>query len=58
VMMVRRSQHKESAMHVEIKSWLLLCLTLVFFALLCAVAAASAIMQPARWSERRASFRA
>jgi hypothetical protein len=45
-------------MHVEIKAWSLLLLTLAFFALLCATAALSAIMHPAKWNERRESGRA
>ena len=42
-------------MHIEIKAWSLLLLTLTFFAVLCAAAALSAVMQPARWSERQGS---
>jgi len=40
-------------MHAEIKAWSLLLFTLAFFALVCAAAALSAIMQPAKWSERQ-----
>jgi hypothetical protein len=40
-------------MHVEIKAWCLLLVTLAFFALLCTAAALSAIMQPAKWSARQ-----
>jgi hypothetical protein len=42
-------------MHIEIKAWSLLLLMLTFFAILCAAAALSAVMQPARWSERQGS---
>jgi hypothetical protein len=45
-------------MHVEIKAWSLLLLTLAFFALLCATAALSTIMHPAKWNERKRSGRA
>lgn len=43
----------EAAMHIEIKAWSLLLLMLTFFAVLCAAAALSALMQPAKWSERQ-----
>lgn len=42
-------------MHLEIKAWSLLLVTLTFFAALCAVAALSAVMQPGRWNERQGS---
>ena len=42
-------------MHIEIKAWSLLVLTLVFFAVLCAAAALSAVMQPGKWSDRQGS---
>jgi len=44
-------------MHLEIKAWSLLLVTLAFFAFLCAAAALSALMQPAKWSERLRSGR-
>jgi len=44
-------------MHGEIKAWGLLLFTLAFFAFLCAAAALSAIMHPAKWSERRRNGR-
>ncbi|WP_447986207.1 hypothetical protein [Nitrospira sp. Nam74] len=45
-------------MHTEIKAWSLLLLTLAFFAILCAAAALSAVMQPGKWSERQGSGQA
>jgi len=44
-------------MHVEIKAWSLLLVTLAFFACLCAAAALSAVMRPAKWGERLKSGR-
>lgn len=44
-------------MHVEIKAWCLLLFTLAFFAFLCAAASLSAVMHPAKWSERGKSGR-
>lgn len=41
-------------MHVEVRSWSLLLLTLALFAFLCAAAALSTAMLPTKWSERRA----
>jgi hypothetical protein len=42
-------------MHIEIKAWSLLLFMLAFFAVLCAAAALSTLMQPTRWSERQGS---